>query len=171
VPESFAADGMLSRPDSSSETGVVSGLMPPAIPTCHGITRIHLMSRDPHSVFAYWELTPEFREMTARHFGCNWDQLPVVLRLYTVDGLGNVSITREVEASRLTDNWMFGDLEPGRTYLVDLGTRNVYNVFVAILRSNSVNTPRNWPGRSIYGRLTGLGWYPEEISTSFHRLS
>ena len=29
---------------------------------------------------------------------------------------------REVEA-RLTDNWMFGDLEPGRTYLVDLGTQ------------------------------------------------
>jgi hypothetical protein len=170
VPESFTADGMSSRPDLPSEAGVVSGFTPPAIPTCHGITRIYLMSRDPHSVYTYWELTPEFREMTARHFNCHWDHLSVVLRLYTVDELGSVSLAREVEASRLTDNWMFGDLEPGRTYLVDLGTRNVYNVFVAILRSNTVNTPRNWPGRSAYGQLTDLGWHPEEISTSFHHL-
>lgn len=128
------------------------------------------MIRDPYSIYAYWELSPEFREMTARHFGCNWENLPIVLRLYMAGEAGDEPVVfREVEATRLTDNWLFGDLIPGRTFYLDLGTRNVYNVFVALLRSNAANTPRNWPGRSAYGHAA-LGWQPETISSSFHSL-
>jgi hypothetical protein len=108
--------------------------------------------------------------MTARHFGCGWDDLPLALRLYMTEEFTEPSVVREINASHLTDNWMFGDLMPGRTYFIDLGTTNVYNVFVALLRSNPVNTPRNWPGRSAYGEADWGTWQPEVISSSFHRL-
>jgi hypothetical protein len=91
------------------------------------------------------------------------------MRLYSSSDTGeDTGVFREVEASRITDNWLFGDLIPGRTYYLDLGTRNVYNVFVALLRSNAVRTPRNWPGRSAYSNTDA--WQPEQISSSFHWL-
>ena len=66
------------------------------------------MTRDPQSLYAYWELTPEFREMTARHFGCDWDELPLVLRLYMIDNVDDgPRVIQEVNTSRLTDNWFF----------------------------------------------------------------
>jgi hypothetical protein len=169
VPEIYSADEQASHSATRTEAGVASGFAPPSPPTSHGITHVHIMSRDPHSVFAYWELTPEFREMTARHFRCNWDDLPLILRLYMVDATnGELVIVREQRVSGLVDNWLFGDLAPGRSYVLDLGTTNVYNVFVALIRSNTVNTPRNWPGRSAYGRPLQAAWPPEAISSSFH---
>ncbi len=172
----MSESSILSHTSPSSElaqTGDAPQLHAPPIPSTHGITRVHLMSIDPGSLYAYWELTPEFREMVSRHFRCVWDDLPLFLRLYTANELGeNLTVAQETEVSRITDNYFFHKLLPGRQYVMDLGTRNVYNVFVALLRSNYVTTPRNWPGRSARQHLpTGLeNWLPEAISSSYHRL-
>jgi hypothetical protein len=171
VPDSNAAGAICGRPQAHAEAGVASSFIAPPIPTSHGVTRATLMIRDPNGLFAYWELTPEFREMTARHFGCNWDDLPLVLRLYVVDEVDEgPRVVREMEASRLTDNWFFSDLLPGKTYVLDVGTRNVYNVFVALLRSNAATTPRNWAGRSVKSGYVTT-WQPASFTSPFHFLS
>lgn len=155
-----------------TQTGGAPLLHVPPIPEHHNTTRVHLMGVDPYSLYAYWELTREFREMVARHFRCEWDDLPLVLRLYSAsEGGTNLNVTYETEITHLTDNWFFRGLAPGNRYVLDLGTRNIYSVFVALLRSNYVATPRNWPGRAV-GRLPAVveNWLPEAISTSYHRL-
>jgi hypothetical protein len=168
VPDNLAAGAMTESFDARAEAGVASSVAPPPFPTSHGVTSVHLMTRDPQSLYAYWELTPEFREMTARHFGCDWDELPLVLRLYMMDNVDDgPRVIQEVNTSRLTDNWFFHNLLPGKSYVLDVGTRNVYNVFVALLRSNWVTTPRNWPGRSSSGQQLGE-WKPDSISSPFH---
>lgn len=155
-----------------SQTRDAKNLQAPPIPSTHGVTRVHLMTIDPHSLYAYWELTPEFRRMVAHHFQCYWEDLPLVIRLYAANEHGeNLAVEQEDNITHLTDNWYFNNLQPGRQYVMDLGTRNVYNVFVALLRSNYVSTPRNWPGRSARRLPEGLeNWLPEAISTSYHRL-
>lgn len=167
MPESYAADAQVSRLGAHAEAGVESSFASPSIPSSYGITRVSLMTRDPHSIFGYWELTPEFREMTARHFGCDWEQLPLVLRLYLADEAESPHMIREVDVSHLTDNWFFHELLPGRTYVLDLGTRNIYGVFVALLRSNTVATPRNWPGKSVPARRS-VPWQIENITSPMH---
>lgn len=155
-----------------SQTGGAPQLHVPPIPEQHNITRVHLMGIDPYSLYAYWELTQEFREMVARHFRCDWDVLPLVLRLYAANDRGeNMLIKHETNITHFTDNWYFHGLNPGHRYVMDLGTRNVYSVFVALLRSNYVATPRNWPGKTV-GRMPAEleNWLPEAISTSYHRL-
>ncbi|NLN19063.1 MAG: DUF4912 domain-containing protein [Firmicutes bacterium] len=168
MPDNLAAGATTGSSDARAEAGVASSFAPPPFPTSHGVTRVHLMTRDPQSLYAYWELTPEFREMTARHFGCDWDELPLVLRLYMIDNVDDgPRVIQEVNTSRLTDNWFFYNLLPGKSYVLDVGTRNVYNVFVGLLRSNLVTTPRNWPGRTLAGQQLG-DWKPESISSPFH---
>lgn len=171
MPDRFAAGATTGPSKAHAEAGVASSFAPPPFPLLHGVTRVELMTRDPHSLYAYWELTPDFREMTARHFGCDWDDLPLVLRLYVIDEVDDgPRVIQEVDTSRLTDNWFFHHLLPGRTYVLDVGTRNVYNVFIALLRSNTVTTPRNWAGQSLPGDRS-CEWKPEVLSSPFHFLS
>ncbi|MGI6609207.1 MAG: DUF4912 domain-containing protein [Limnochordia bacterium] len=171
MPDNLAAGATIRSSDARAEAGVASSFAPPPFPTFHGVTRVDLMTRDPQSLYAYWELTPEFREMTSRHFGCDWDELPLVLRLYMIDDVDDgPRVIQEVNTSRLTDNWFFHSLLPGKTYVLDVGTRNVYNVFVTLLRSNHATTPRNWAGRSLPGQRPSE-WKPESISSPFHFLS
>ncbi|HHW10646.1 MAG TPA: DUF4912 domain-containing protein [Firmicutes bacterium] len=142
------------------------------LPVKYGITRIHLMPIDPHHLYAYWEITDEFRELVARHFRCSWQQMPLLLRLYSANEMGeNLTIVQETEISDSTDNWFFNRLAAGRNYVADLGTRNIYGIFVALLRSNYVMTPRNWPGRSVRRPVISENWLPEKISSSYHQFA
>lgn len=109
------------------------------------VNRLVLMVRDPHRLFAYWEVDDLKKKLVSEHFQTEWDNLPFYLRIHDVtdlmfDGYNShsVSLTR-VHAQ--SDKWYLNEVSPERSYLADFGTTTSQGEFFALLRSNVVQTP------------------------------
>ena len=125
-----------------------------------------LLVRDPHCLFAYWELSGEQQNLVAKEIGCSWGEVPLVLRLYDVTGLsagaGSVHSYTDISVHALADNFYMKDLAANKGYYVELGVVMPGGMFVAILRSNTVTTPRDtladgavWETADLFEREAG----------------
>lgn len=110
------------------------------IPHYYGEDRLVLMPRDPHWLYAYWELTEPTRERTRA------EALPLgvmALRVYRYFGeKEEVESHYDITLPEETDNWYLRVGVPDRKYHVELGWKNDRQFF-SILRSNKVRTPRD----------------------------
>ncbi|MCL4442124.1 MAG: DUF4912 domain-containing protein [Firmicutes bacterium] len=106
-----------------------------------------LLVRDPHCLFAYWELSGEQRDLVAKEVGCSWGAVLLVLRLYDVTGLnagaGSAHSHTDISVHALADNFYMKDLAANKGYYVEMGVVMPDGRFVVILRSNTVTTPRD----------------------------
>ncbi len=105
---------------------------------------VHLMPRTPDSLYAYWSFSESTKQMAEHHFRTKWEELPSILKIYDVTDIDffghNAHRTFEVELPSMTNNWFVHSLEPGRTYIADIGTRTFDGSFFTLLRSNPVET-------------------------------
>ncbi|MCL6639124.1 MAG: DUF4912 domain-containing protein [Firmicutes bacterium] len=122
---------------------------PPEIelPRSYGVDRIALMARDPHWLFAYWEITATRQEEFAGSYGpAAWALTRQVLRVYDVTGVAfngeNAHSYIDVHVGEQADNWHIHVGKPDRSFCVDLGRMFPDGKFVTLLRSNVVTTPR-----------------------------
>lgn len=103
-----------------------------------------LMPRTSDSLYAYWSFTESIKQMAEHHFRTKWEELPSVLKIYDVTDIEffghNAHRTFEVELPPMTNNWFLQSLEPGRTFIVDIGTRTFDGSFFTLLRSNPAET-------------------------------
>jgi hypothetical protein len=119
----------------------------PQLPHNYGIDRIVLMARDPHWLYAYWEVTATKQEAFKKSYGpAAWTSTRPVLRVYDVTGVDFTGINAQsyldIHVNEQTDNWHIQVGEPDHTFCVDLGRMFPDGRFVTLLRSNTVTTPR-----------------------------
>ncbi len=109
--------------------------------------RLVLMVRNPHTLFAYWELADWQRALVCRHFQSDWSQLSFYLQLYDVTDIifdgQNAHQTRRIPVFSDANRWYIHDVEECRNYVLDFGTTTLSGSFFSLLRSSPVRTPRD----------------------------
>jgi hypothetical protein len=103
------------------------------------------MVRDPHWVFAYWELTPESFEEARKAFGGDGERATTILRVYDTTGVAfsgeNANSQFDIAVGD-ANNWYINTGCPTRSYCMDIGLLSPQGAFRTIARSNTVDTPR-----------------------------
>lgn len=117
------------------------------LPRNYGIDRLVLMVRDPHWLYAYWEISATKQEEFNSSFGPGaWNASKPVLRVYEVEGNNfngqNAVGYTDISLGNQDDNWHINVGKPNSTFCVDLGRVFPDGRFVTLLRSNMVTTPR-----------------------------
>jgi len=125
----------------------VQSLPEPQLPHNYGVDRMVLMARDPHWLYAYWEITATKQEAFKSSYGpAAWSSSHPVLRVYDVTGVAfngaNANRYVDIQVDEYVDNWHIQVEEPDRSFCVDLGRMFPDGRFVTLLRSNIVTTPR-----------------------------
>lgn len=117
------------------------------LPRSYGLDRLVLMVRDPHWLFAYWEISATKQDEFEMTFGRGaWSSSRPVLRIYEVAGESftgdNLINFTDIGIQEEADNWYINVGKANSTFCVDLGRVLPDGRFVTILRSNMVTTPR-----------------------------
>ncbi|OPY57311.1 MAG: hypothetical protein A4E55_01707 [Pelotomaculum sp. PtaU1.Bin035] len=120
----------------------------PELPHHYGVDRMILLARDPHWLFAYWEITATKQdEFTKRYGPAAWSTTYPVLRVYDITGVDfngkNALGYIDIHVSENAENWYVHVGEPDRSFCVDLGRMFPDGQFITLLRSNTVTTPRS----------------------------
>lgn len=143
--EEFSEEISLPLPVASEQQA--EHLPEPQLPKSYGVDRLALMARDPHWLYAYWEITATKMDEFSRTYGPEaWSSTHPVLRVYDVTGVSfngnNANGFIDIHLSNEIDNWHIEVKEPDHSYCVDLGRMFQDGRFVTLLRSNIVTTPR-----------------------------
>lgn len=117
------------------------------LPQNYGVDRMVLLARDPHWLYAYWEITATKQEEFTGAYGSEaWLSTHPVLRIYDVTGVDfngkNANRYIDYHVEEHIDNWHIEVGEPDRSFCVDLGRMFPDGRFITLLRSNIVTTPR-----------------------------
>lgn len=116
---------------------------PQPLPASYADNRVVLLARDPHWLFAYWDLDPARQEQINRQHGPGvWESSRLALQLYDLNLPDRGRPVQEVAVYGLTNSWYLGGAEPGHTYQAELGLVTPQGHFIALGRSNTTSTPR-----------------------------
>jgi hypothetical protein len=119
------------------------------LPESYGETRVVALPVDPFLLHAYWEVTPRDLAKARAAVKRREAAVPAVLRFYDVTGVPqdrDEAFHRfDVEVDLGARNWYVHLWSGGRSYLLDLGLRDVNGSFVALARSGVVHLPRAEP--------------------------
>lgn len=133
------------------------------IPHHYGDNKIVLMTRDPWTVFSYWEIRNDVEDRVKaaiREKGLN--PVKSVIRLYQASGNDNepyLTAVSEFELRGWVTSWYIHVDQPGREWLVDIGIIADNGEFFRLARSNRVKTPANYMSETSEGEWM----YPEEL--------
>ncbi len=104
-----------------------------------------LLVRDPHCIYAYWELSPERKANLKQQF-IRSGEPQTYLRVFDLTGLeyktDSSHTFRDIAVHPMADNYFIKELEDNRSYRAELGTLDDGG-FSTLLKSNTVHTPRN----------------------------
>ncbi|MFZ3588152.1 DUF4912 domain-containing protein [Bacillus sp. DJP31] len=135
-------------------------------PSSYNLDMMCAMVKNATTIYTYWELSSIKKSFLEHHFGQEWSFLPKFLKVYDVTSLvfngQNAHFECEIPLPEMINNWFITELEPNRTYIADLGIKTDQGAFFTILRSNSIETPRNSPNQvgmfseNVYKWKTGL---------------
>ncbi len=128
------------------------------LPDVTGENRIVLLPRDPSWLFAYWELTPEFKE-AARTAGGTI----LALRLHDVTNVAGAAVnsTSQHEVSEWARSWYLPVPKPERDYVVEIGySSEDRDQWFPLVRSNTVAVPAEQPSAWVARQVATI--LPEE---------
>lgn len=124
-------------------------LEPRDLPESYGQTRIVLLPVNPYLVHAYWEVTPSRLEEVRDCLSDGHEEARGTLRFYETVGMVSGAVNGrsrfDIDIDLQTRNWYVHLWGPEKSYWVDLGLRAEDGRFVALARSNVVQTPPAWP--------------------------
>lgn len=114
------------------------------LPLAYGEDCLVLLPRDPHWLFAYWEVSPLTRRSIEKHTGLGWDANRTVLRVFRFDrDLKCDEGFFDIDPGPLAENWYINVGIPDKIYQVELGYVLPDGRYELILASNRVTTPRD----------------------------
>jgi hypothetical protein len=105
------------------------------LPDCYGTKRLFLVSRDPHWLFAYWDMGwhQYWDAQRAAHDG------KVFLQVYYKDG----TRAQQLQINEAARNWYIHVGQPDTAYYAELGYYRQDGHFEVISRSGEAVTPRD----------------------------
>lgn len=108
--------------------------------------RIVLLVRDPYWLHACWEITRQSVQRAQAAMAEHWHTAAPVLRVLEVENTGTTSsaerMYREIPIHGGVQNWYIDVQDPPKSFRVDLGYRASNGKFYAMVKSNSVTTPK-----------------------------
>ncbi|MBN1885493.1 MAG: DUF4912 domain-containing protein [Candidatus Krumholzibacteriota bacterium] len=123
--------------------GAEERAMPPVeatrVPETYGSTRIVAMVRDPHWLFAYWEIAPAALAEAETRFGDDRPRCRMILRVF--DRGPGPTTHADVELAGGARNWYL-NVDPGRHYRIAIGLLGPDGRFEEIAISGDIETPR-----------------------------
>ena len=145
-----AGQGALSEEEQIGSAKYLPRELPPRVfeeerfifPETYGVNRVRLLVKDPHWLFAHWDVDPRVREGLRREKG---ERIAVLARLtlrLTDDhgGIGGATVLPEGARS-----WYLRAVPGHRSYRVELGITLPSGEYRSLARSNAVATPRMGP--------------------------
>lgn len=126
---------------------------PRELPWNYGDNHIYLMVRDPYWIYSYWEIQKDHQERTLQKLGGNWDQVWSVLRVYDVTE--SQPSYFDIILQGLSSSW-YVQVQPNRSYVVEIGLLHSDGRYIALARSNQVKTPRSGMSEVIDEQWMGL---------------
>ncbi|MEL7571343.1 MAG: DUF4912 domain-containing protein, partial [Eubacteriaceae bacterium] len=128
----------------SEEYGKDFDLQENELPESYGENYLSLMARDPHWIYAHWEISPPKLEEIISDYGYS-DALVnsrSVVRVYDItdtnfDGT-NAKSHFDYDTNEDTHNLHISVPGLGRTYCVELGRKMPDGTFLSVLRSNPI---------------------------------
>jgi len=106
-----------------------------------------ILPRDPHWIFAYWDISDETSEQLKRQYGRDFfEKSNFLLRVHDITGFkkfpGDKSRKfKEMSINFNARNWYIHLEDSGRAYCVQLGIKTRDGKFIQILLSNTVIMP------------------------------
>ncbi|MGQ9532010.1 MAG: DUF4912 domain-containing protein [Desulfotomaculales bacterium] len=115
----------------------------PQLPAAYGADRLVLLARDPHWLYAYWEVSATREKEFRATFGPEaWQASRPVLRLYDVTPGEPAPDYLEIAVQEGTVNWHIHVGRPDHAFRAELGRKLPDGRFVPLLVSNIATTPR-----------------------------
>ena len=116
------------------------------LPERYGEDRLVILPRDPHNIFAYWEISPQTREALERRAAEEGrPEINFCLRVYKYAWSEEEAVEGffDIEVSGDNNNWYIEVPDADRYYHVELGWKTPQSSFRSLLRSNLIRTPRD----------------------------
>lgn len=114
------------------------------LPHEYGEERITVLSRDPYTLFGYWEVRQERLDAERRAAGGDGK---LCIRVYDVTGITfdgrNATSTFDQEVHDRVGSWYFNLARPSHCFCADIGILSRDGRFRTITRSNMVSMPRD----------------------------
>lgn len=115
------------------------------LPHGYGDHKVVLMVRDPWTIYAYWEIRSSIeaalRETIERK---GLAAVKTVLRVYDVTyGEEAPNVLSDIDLNEHAISWYINHIDPGRSWMVDIGILCSNDEFLTLVRSNVVKTPAN----------------------------
>lgn len=108
------------------------------LPANYNINSICLLARDPHWLFAYWELSDEKKKEFIEEFGSElWERSIPVLKVTNVSK--NTSFY--IRINEFSNNWYINVADTNSLYVVEIGRKVSEHFFINLAGSNYVATP------------------------------
>lgn len=144
--KAFSASGADAREIHLREPGPGESMPPPGpdLPSSYGQDRLILLARDPHTLFATWELTGGKRERILAQSGIQPESAQLTLRLLTGWGDPQVDAHSAIIAEHCVEGthaWYLQGAKPGSVVHAQLGFK-VGDLFVPLVASDPVPLPR-----------------------------
>ncbi len=112
------------------------------LPYQYGDNMIYLQIRDPHWVYAYWEIQKDHDDRMLGLLGGDRAYVKSILRVYDVTESEDKPSYFDIGLQGMIDHW-FINVGACRSYFVEIGLLHRDGRFVALARSNRVLTPRD----------------------------
>ncbi len=106
-------------------------------------TSVTLMYRDPHCIYAYWDITGESVDQMRQDLGAQADDVTYTLRVYdvTYKYFNGMNANSWFDLDGLHMNSRYIDVNDGATYCAEIGVRLPNGRFYSLSRSNFISTP------------------------------
>ena len=116
------------------------------LPSHYNETRLVLIPKDPHWIFAYWDIAPTSLSRLREKIKDEIDRSKLILRMYDITCINfngnNANRTFDLEVSSNANNWYINLFCDNVSYCGEIGMRTSDGKFFPLARSNYIHVPR-----------------------------
>jgi hypothetical protein len=120
------------------------------LPLGYNDNRVILLARDPHLLFAYWEISEEKKNEFIGEFGHElWEKSTPFLKVTNV----SCNISFYIRINDFSNNWYINVEDSNCLYVAELGRRISDKFFINLASSNYINTPNDAVSTNVAGHF------------------
>jgi len=112
-----------------------------SLPDNYGDNLIFAMVRDPYWLFTYWEIQPRHEEEVLRSLKAAKPETSSILRVFDLSSCPKGTCFFDIRLENMVRNW-YVHVQPGRSYVVEIGLLHKDGRFAPLARSNVIAMPR-----------------------------